>query len=51
MTGTIPTKWHERIMFAVLAVLIWPFIATAVVGAYGFTWWIYFLLNGPPVAR
>lgn len=44
-------KWHERITFFALAFLIWPFIATGFVGAYGFAFWIYFLLAGPPGPR
>ncbi len=43
-----PRRWRELMMFAILSVLIWPFIATAFVGAYGFVWWIYFILEGPP---
>ena len=35
-------------MFALLAVLIWPFIAVAVVGGYGFLVWMYQLIAGPP---
>jgi nitrate reductase NapE len=50
-TATEPGKWHERIMFVVLAFLIWPFLATAFVGTYGFCFWIYFLVNGPPGPR
>jgi nitrate reductase NapE len=41
-------KWRESVMFLVLAVLIWPVIACAFVGAYGLAWWIYFMLAGPP---
>ena len=35
-------------MFFVLAVMIWPVIACGIVGAYGFSFWIYFMLSGPP---
>lgn len=38
----------EQIVFAVLAVLIWPFVAVGVVGGYGFLVWMYQLLTGPP---
>lgn len=41
-------KRGEQAVFAVLAVLIWPFIAVAVVGGYGFLVWMYQLLTGPP---
>lgn len=46
-----PRKWREALMFIVLAVLIWPVIASAFVGAYGLTFWIYFMLAGPPGTR
>ncbi len=35
-------------MFALLAVLIWPFIAVAVVGGYGFLVWMWQIVFGPP---
>ena len=35
-------------MFALLAVLIWPVIAVAVVGGYGFVVWMWQLVFGPP---
>lgn len=38
----------EWTVFAVLAVLIWPFISVAVVGGYGFAVWMYQLVAGPP---
>lgn len=41
-------KRGERIVFAILAVLIWPVIAVGVVGGYGFLVWMYQLLTGPP---
>lgn len=45
----IPTrKRRELIAFFVLAVLIWPFIAIGVVGAYGLVVWIYYMFTGPP---
>jgi nitrate reductase NapE len=46
-----PRKWREVLMFAILSVMIWPFIATAFVGAYGLAFWIYFMLAGPPGPR
>jgi nitrate reductase NapE len=45
-----PHKWREAMAFIVLAVLIWPVIAAAIVAAYGLAFWVYFLLAGPPGA-
>jgi len=47
-TATEPRKWREAIMFVVLAILIWPLIATAFVGTYGLVFWCYFMFAGPP---
>jgi nitrate reductase NapE len=38
----------ERLLFLLLAVVIWPFIAIGVVAAWGFAVWMYYLLTGPP---
>jgi periplasmic nitrate reductase NapE len=38
----------ERILFLVLAVVIWPFIAVGVVAGWGFLVWMYYLFTGPP---
>ena len=43
-----PTRRQELFMFALLAILIWPFIAVAVVGGYGFVVWMWQLVFGPP---
>jgi periplasmic nitrate reductase NapE len=43
-----PSKRRELFMFLLLAVFIWPFIAVAVVGGYGFVVWMYYLFTGPP---
>jgi nitrate reductase NapE len=43
-----PTRRQELFMFALLAILIWPFIAVAVVGGYGFLVWMWQLVFGPP---
>ncbi len=43
-----PARMRETLMFFILSVLIWPVIACVFVGAYGFAWWIYFILAGPP---
>ncbi|WP_046868564.1 periplasmic nitrate reductase, NapE protein [Microvirga massiliensis] len=38
----------ETILFLVLAVVIWPFIAVGVVAGWGFVVWMYYLFTGPP---
>ena len=38
----------ELAVFMILAVLIWPFIAVAVVGGYGFLVWMWQIMVGPP---
>ena len=43
-----PSRRRELLMFLVLAVFIWPFIAVAVVGGYGFIVWMNYLFTGPP---
>lgn len=41
--------WRSEIAaFVILAVLIWPFVAVAVVGGYGFLVWMYQIVFGPP---
>lgn len=39
---------REIAMFLFLSVLIWPFVAVAVVGGYGFLVWMTQLIMGPP---
>ncbi|NRG18192.1 periplasmic nitrate reductase, NapE protein [Rhizobiales bacterium] len=39
---------RELIAFIILAVLIWPFVAVAVVGGYGFLVWMFQIIFGPP---
>lgn len=39
---------RELMMFVILAFLIWPFVAVAVVGGYGFVVWMMQLVLGPP---
>lgn len=41
-------KRGELFAFLFLAVIMWPFIAVGVVGAYGFAVWMYQLVAGPP---
>lgn len=38
----------ELVAFFFLAFVIWPFLAVAVVGGYGFLVWMYQLVMGPP---
>jgi periplasmic nitrate reductase NapE len=38
----------ERLLFLLLAVVIWPFIAVGVVAGWGFIVWMYYLFTGPP---
>ncbi len=45
---SLPSRRREIIMFATLAVLIWPFIAVGVVAGWGFLVWMYQLIAGPP---
>lgn len=39
---------REVLAFIVLAIVIWPFLAVAVVGGYGFVVWMLQLIFGPP---
>ncbi|WP_264667099.1 periplasmic nitrate reductase, NapE protein [Azospirillum fermentarium] len=39
---------RELSMFVLLAFVIWPFLAVAVVGGYGFAVWIGQMIFGPP---
>jgi nitrate reductase NapE len=39
---------REIFLFLFLAVVIWPVLAVAVVGGYGFLVWMYQLIAGPP---
>jgi periplasmic nitrate reductase NapE len=42
------TRARELLVFAVLAVLVWPVVAVGVVGGYGFAVWMYQHIAGPP---
>jgi periplasmic nitrate reductase NapE len=42
------TRWREAITFLILAFGIWPILAVAVVGGFGFLVWMYQILAGPP---
>lgn len=39
---------REIILFLLLAVVIWPFIAVGVVAGWGFIVWMYQMIAGPP---
>ena len=43
-----PRRSREILVFLLLAVLIWPFIAVGVVAGWGFVVWMYYVLTGPP---
>jgi periplasmic nitrate reductase NapE len=51
-TGTTAStkrkRWSEVVIFLVLAFGIWPVVAVAVVGGYGFFVWMWQLVFGPP---
>ncbi len=42
------TRRRELVTFLVLAFGIWPVVAVAVVGGYGFLVWMYQIVFGPP---
>lgn len=39
---------RELWMFFILAIAVWPVLAVAAVGGYGFIVWMYQLIAGPP---
>ncbi len=41
-------KRREWRLFLFIVVFLFPILAVALVGAYGFTIWMYQLLAGPP---
>lgn len=47
-TADTGAKRREITMFLVLAFAIWPILAVAVVGGYGFIVWMYQMVMGPP---
>jgi nitrate reductase NapE len=47
-SGSARTRREEIFAFVVLAVLIWPVLAVAFVGGYGFLVWMYQIVFGPP---
>jgi len=42
------SRRSERLLFLLLAVVIWPFIAVGVVAGWGFLVWFYYMFTGPP---
>lgn len=46
--GDTHSRRRELLMFIMLAVVIWPFIAVGVVAGWGFLVWMYQLMTGPP---
>jgi len=38
----------EWLLFLLLAIFIWPFIAVGVVAGWGFLVWMYYMFTGPP---
>lgn len=42
------SRGRELVVFLVLAFGIWPILAVAVVGGFGFLLWMYQILTGPP---
>jgi nitrate reductase NapE len=42
------TRRREMLAFLILAFGIWPVVAVAVVGGYGFLVWMYQIVFGPP---
>ena len=47
-TAETGAKPREITMFLVLAFAIWPILAVAVVGGYGFIVWMFQAVTGPP---
>ena len=45
-----PQKKRDLMMFLFLTIVLAPALAVAIVGAYGFTIWMYQLIAGPPGA-
>lgn len=49
-TGVPPegARKRELITFFILAFAIWPLVAVAIVGGYGFMVWMWQIIFGPP---
>ena len=48
MTPESSDKRRETILFLFLIIVLFPLLAVAVVGGYGFLVWIFQTLAGPP---
>lgn len=46
--AAVPSRRRELAVFLILAFAIWPVVAVAVVGGYGFLVWMYQIFTGPP---
>lgn len=46
--GSPLDRRRELVVFLVLAIFIWPFIAIGIVAGWGFIVWMYYLFAGPP---
>lgn len=44
----VPSRRSELLTFLILAFGVWPFVAVAVVGGYGFLVWMFQIVYGPP---
>ena len=42
------TRREEFLVFFIIAALIWPIVAAAIVGGYGFLVWMTQFVVGPP---
>lgn len=49
MALPLPTRRQEAAVFVLLAVVLAPVLAVAIVGGYGFLIWMYQLVSGPPM--
>ena len=43
-----PKKRQELKLFLFIVVVLFPLLAVAIVGGYGFTVWFYQIFTGPP---
>lgn len=39
---------YERLMFAFLAIILWPVLTMLIIFGYGFVVWVVQMLTGPP---
>jgi nitrate reductase NapE len=49
LTPPTPTRREETAVFLLLAIVLAPVLAIAIVGGYGIAIWMYQLLSGPPL--